>query len=68
MKVETPLFVPLAPLARLAVKVSLARRSGFDLLTAYDDFALRDGSVVRASRTYRPSLADALQHFNKKSA
>lgn len=29
---------------------------------------LRDGSVVRASRTYMPSLADALQHFNKKSA
>lgn len=29
---------------------------------------LRDGSVVRASRTYMSSLADALQHFNKKSA
>jgi len=29
---------------------------------------LRDGNVVRASRTYMPSLAEALQHFNTKSA
>ena len=29
---------------------------------------LRDGSVLRASRTYMPSLAEALQHLNKKYA
>lgn len=29
---------------------------------------LRDGSVLRASRTYMPSLAEALQHLNKKTA
>lgn len=29
---------------------------------------LRDGSVLRASRTYMPALADALQHLNKRSA
>lgn len=29
---------------------------------------LRDGSVLRASRTYMPALAEALQHLNKKSA
>jgi two-component system LytT family response regulator len=28
---------------------------------------LRDGSVLRASRTYMPALAEALQHLNKKS-
>jgi two-component system LytT family response regulator len=27
---------------------------------------LRDGSVLRASRSYMPALADALQHLNKK--
>ena len=29
---------------------------------------LRDGSVLRASRTYMPALAEALQHLNKKTA
>jgi two-component system LytT family response regulator len=29
---------------------------------------LRDGSLLRASRTYMPALADALDHLNKKSA
>lgn len=29
---------------------------------------LRDGSVLRASRTYMPALAEALQHLNKQSA
>ncbi len=29
---------------------------------------LRDGSVLRASRTYMPALANALQQLNKKSA
>lgn len=29
---------------------------------------LRDGSVLRASRTYMPALADALQHLNQQSA
>ncbi|MGO4477053.1 LytR/AlgR family response regulator transcription factor [Massilia sp. 2TAF26] len=29
---------------------------------------LRDGSLLRASRTYMPALADALDHFNKKIA
>jgi two-component system LytT family response regulator len=29
---------------------------------------LRDGGVMRASRTYMPALAEALQHLNKKSA
>lgn len=29
---------------------------------------LRDGSVLRASRTYMPALAEALQHLDKKSA
>lgn len=29
---------------------------------------LRDGSLLRASRTYMPALLDALHHFNKKSA
>lgn len=29
---------------------------------------LRDGSVLRASRTYMPALAEALHHHNKKSA
>ncbi|MCC2958436.1 LytTR family DNA-binding domain-containing protein [Massilia sp. IC2-477] len=29
---------------------------------------LRDGSVLRASRTYMPALAEALHHLNKKSA
>jgi two-component system LytT family response regulator len=29
---------------------------------------LRDGSLLRASRTYMPALADALQHLNKKAA
>lgn len=29
---------------------------------------LRDGSVLRASRTYMPALAEALQHLNKKIA
>lgn len=29
---------------------------------------LRDGSVLRASRTYMPALAEALQHLNRKSA
>lgn len=29
---------------------------------------LRDGTVMRASRTYMPALAEALQHLNKKSA
>jgi two-component system LytT family response regulator len=29
---------------------------------------LRDGSVVRASRTYMPALAEALQELNRKSA
>ena len=28
---------------------------------------LRDGSVLRASRTYMPALAEALQHLNKQS-
>ncbi|GGE76291.1 hypothetical protein GCM10008020_21230 [Massilia psychrophila] len=26
---------------------------------------LRDGSVLRASRSYMPALAEALQHLNK---
>ncbi|MGI4721307.1 MAG: LytR/AlgR family response regulator transcription factor [Janthinobacterium lividum] len=29
---------------------------------------LRDGSVLRASRTYMPALAEALQHLDKKTA
>jgi len=29
---------------------------------------LRDGSLLRASRTYMPALADALDHLNKKTA
>jgi len=29
---------------------------------------LRDGSLLRASRTYMPALVNALQHFNKKTA
>jgi hypothetical protein len=29
---------------------------------------LRDGSVLRASRTYMPALAEALHHLNKKTA
>lgn len=29
---------------------------------------LRDGSLLRASRTYMPALADALQHLNQQSA
>lgn len=29
---------------------------------------LRDGIVLRASRTYMPALTEALQHLNKKSA
>lgn len=29
---------------------------------------LRDGSVLRASRTYMPTLAEALHHLNKQSA
>jgi two-component system LytT family response regulator len=29
---------------------------------------LRDGSVLRASRTYMPALAEALRHLNKPSA
>ncbi len=29
---------------------------------------LRDGSVLRASRTYMPALAEALQHLNQPSA
>ncbi|CAN7614085.1 LytR/AlgR family response regulator transcription factor [Massilia sp. LjRoot122] len=29
---------------------------------------LRDGSVLRASRSYMPALAEALQHLNKQSA
>jgi two-component system LytT family response regulator len=29
---------------------------------------LRDGSLLRASRTYMPALADALTHLNKKTA
>lgn len=29
---------------------------------------LRDGSVLRASRTYMPALAEALQHLNKNPA
>jgi two-component system LytT family response regulator len=29
---------------------------------------LRDGSLLRASRTYMPALADALDHLNKKIA
>jgi two-component system LytT family response regulator len=29
---------------------------------------LRDGSVLRASRTYMPALAEALQHLDQKSA
>ncbi len=29
---------------------------------------LRDGSVLRASRTYMPALAEALHHLNKQSA
>jgi two-component system LytT family response regulator len=29
---------------------------------------LRDGSLLRASRTYMPALADALSHLNKKIA
>lgn len=29
---------------------------------------LRDGSVLRASRTYMPALAEALQHLNRQSA
>ena len=29
---------------------------------------LHDGSVLRASRTYMPALAEALQHLNKKTA
>ncbi len=29
---------------------------------------LRDGSLLRASRTYMPALADALEHLNKKTA
>jgi two-component system LytT family response regulator len=29
---------------------------------------LRDGSVLRASRTYMPALTDALTHLNKKAA
>jgi two-component system LytT family response regulator len=28
---------------------------------------LRDGSVLRASRSYMPALAEALQHLNKNS-
>jgi two-component system LytT family response regulator len=29
---------------------------------------LHDGSVLRASRTYMPALAEALQHLDKTSA
>jgi two-component system LytT family response regulator len=29
---------------------------------------LRDGSLLRASRTYMPALTDALSHLNKKAA
>ena len=29
---------------------------------------LRDGCLLRASRTYMPALVNALQHFNKKTA
>lgn len=29
---------------------------------------LRDGSLLRASRTYMPALAEALQHLNRQSA
>lgn len=29
---------------------------------------LRDGSLLRASRTYMPALVNALQHFNQKTA
>jgi two-component system LytT family response regulator len=29
---------------------------------------LRDGSLLRASRTYMPALAEALEHLNKKTA
>jgi two-component system LytT family response regulator len=29
---------------------------------------LRDGSLLRASRTYMPALAEALHHLNKKTA
>jgi two-component system LytT family response regulator len=29
---------------------------------------LRDGSLLRASRTYMPALTDALTYLNKKAA